>query len=108
MFEQLFAAIGPLGSAAILMLMLAVIFAIALSETLRAARPGAPPTLLELAGGLSRTRLTTARRWIARAETPGDSRARHATTPCALVRRYARLAQRSELRSSAAAERRSR
>ena len=83
MFDVLFASFGPLGSAALLLGMLGVFFAVAATETAHAARSEAPSKQpAELAGGLGRT-LTLAwvgqlRRMIARPARARDSRACHA------------------------------
>jgi len=84
MFERLFVSVGPLGAAAFLLVIVAVLFAVALSETLRLARPGRS---WSVGHGLAALRPP---RWIARRSPARDSHQRHALAPCVLVRRWSR------------------
>ena len=84
MFERLFVSLGPLGAAAFLLVIVSVFFAVALSETLRLARPGRS---WQIGPGLAALRPP---RWIARRSLARDSSLRHAFAPCVLVRRWSR------------------
>lgn len=92
MFEHLFASVGPVGAAVLVFPILAVVFAVALSETLRVARPSGPESarspsqaLLELTHALGRGR------WIARPSLARDIRPHHAATVGQSFTRFARL-----------------
>jgi hypothetical protein len=76
MFEGLFALVGPVGSAAALLTILIVLFAVGAAETAR----------------LARTDLGARRALVAPALAASDSRSRHGTSFCALVR-HSRLGE---------------
>ena len=90
MFDVLFATFGPLGSAALLLGMVSVFFAVAAAETLGAARAVPVNHSSELAGTWGRIAglgwVAPLRRMIARPARARDSRACHAWTAHHCVR----------------------